>query len=65
MQRLEARDGILAAEPLLIMERYEFDNFWRWLERTVKSCEAETWPACVEKLRRHFGWEFEQCEGDG
>lgn len=65
LQRLEARDGVIAAGPLLIMERYDFDSFWNWLERTVRSCEAETWPACVEKLRRHFGWEFEECERNG
>lgn len=41
------------------MSRYDHDDLWRWLERTVEACEAETWPACVEKLQRWFGWEYD------
>lgn len=59
LDRLEARDGIVATRPLLVMRRYDFDDLWRWIERTVASCEAETWPACVENLRRYFAWEYE------
>ena len=55
---LEAKDGILATRPLLIMQRYDFNNLWNWLEKTVATCEADTWPACVDKLRLYFDWEF-------
>lgn len=59
LSTLEARDGILATRPLLIMERYDFGNLWRWLERTVAECEADTWLASVENLRRYFAWEYD------
>lgn len=56
---LEARDGILATRPLLIMERYQFADLWRWLERTVAECERGSWSESVESLRRYFGWEYD------
>lgn len=59
LHAMEAKDGILATRPLLIMHRYDFNDLWRWLERTVAACEAETWPACVEKLQRYFDWEYD------
>jgi len=59
LDRLDARDGIIATRPLLVMRRYDFDDLWRWLERTVASCEADSWSACVENLRRHFAWEYD------
>jgi hypothetical protein len=59
LSTLEARDGILATRPLLIMRRYDFADLWRWLERTVAECKGETWTASVERLRRYFGWEYD------
>jgi hypothetical protein len=56
---LEARDGILATRPLLIMQRYDFADLWRWLERTVAECEQDSWVASVESLRRYLGWEYD------
>jgi hypothetical protein len=56
---LDAKDGIVAGRPLLVMQRYDYDSLWRWLEGKVAVCEAETWPACVEKLRRYFDWEYD------
>lgn len=55
---LSAHDGILATRPLLVMRRYDFDDLWAWVERTVKQCEAENWPGCIENLRRYFDWEY-------
>ena len=56
---LEAREGIIATRPLLIMERYELDDLLRWLERTVAACARDSWSDSVESLRRHFGWEYD------
>lgn len=57
---LEPKDGILLANrKLVVMGRYDFDDLWRWLEKTIASCEAATWSECVDNLRRHFHWEFE------
>lgn len=51
--------GVLAAGPLLVLERYDFDALWDWLSRAVRGAELPTWPECVEALRRHFRWEYE------
>jgi hypothetical protein len=59
LDALESKDGILAIRPLMVMHRYDFDDLFRWLERTVASCEAETWHACVDKLRLYFDWEYD------
>lgn len=59
LDQLEERDGILATRPLLVMRRYDFNDLWRWLEATVAACEADSWTACVENLRRYFSWEYE------
>lgn len=59
LDQLEDQDGIIATRPLLVMRRYDYDALWAWLERTVASCEADSWTACVESLRRYFGWEYE------
>jgi hypothetical protein len=56
---MQARDGIVAIRPLLVIERYDFDSLWRWLQSTVAHCEAETWLACVDQLRRWFDWEYD------
>jgi hypothetical protein len=45
--------------PLLVMERYNFKEIWKWLEQTILSCEGETWLECVERLRYYFDWEFD------
>lgn len=59
LAKLDAKDGIVATRPLLVMNRYDFADLWAWLERTVTSCEADSWTACVENLRRYFAWEYE------
>jgi hypothetical protein len=60
LETLEPKDGILlSGRKLLVMRRYDSDDLWRWLERTVDACEAPTWAECVDKLRVHFHWEFE------
>lgn len=58
----DSKHGIIAQPPLLVMSRYDFNDLWQWLERTVESCRADTWPESVEKLRRYFQWEFDYCE---
>jgi hypothetical protein len=59
LSRLPAKDGIIATRPLLVMERYDYTGLWAWLEKTVASCERETWPACADALRVFFRWEYE------
>jgi hypothetical protein len=56
---LQPNNGILAIRPLLIMERYNFHDLWRWLETTVAKCEDETWNGCVDRLQRYFNWEYQ------
>jgi hypothetical protein len=55
---LEDDDGVILHRRLLVMRRYEFSRLRSWLEKTVASCEGDTWESCVEKLRRHFDWEY-------
>lgn len=57
--QLSPKNGVLACRPLLVVDRYSFENIWTWLSRTVMSCEDDTWIQCVEKLRCHFDWEFD------
>ena len=62
LEELTARGGILATRPLLVMKRYDFGDFWRWLEVTVASCESNEWSTCVTRLRRFFDWEYDGME---
>ncbi|MBH0776403.1 Imm8 family immunity protein [Nocardia bovistercoris] len=50
---------LIAQSPLLVIRRFDYDTLWSWLERTVAACEAPTWDESVERLRRHFRWEFD------
>ena len=59
LSKLSAKDGIVAVRPLLVIDRFDWHSLWAWLEKTVKSCEGETWPDCVHELRVHFLWEYE------
>jgi len=59
LSSLNSKDGIVATRPLLVMSRYDFGDLWRWLEKIVSECEAESWPASVQRLQRYFDWEFE------
>lgn len=56
---LTARDGILATRPLLVMERFDYDDLFRWFEATLATCDGDEWKVCVEKLRRHLDWEYD------
>ncbi|MCL2717040.1 MAG: immunity 8 family protein [Alphaproteobacteria bacterium] len=56
---LDADNGILAAHPLVVIEKFDFNFLSTWFEKTVASCEAPSWPACIEKLQKHFRWEFD------
>jgi hypothetical protein len=53
------KNSIIAQSPILVMRRFDFDELWNWLEKTVVSCQGDTWPESVEKLKRYFKWEFE------
>ncbi len=57
---LEAKNGVLATRPLLIMQRYDFNDLWSWLESTVEKCEGESWQDCIDNLRRYFDWEYQE-----
>jgi len=59
LKLLKAEDGILAARPLIIVEKYDFNELWTYLNKIVLSCEADSWSDCVEKLRYHFNWEYD------
>jgi hypothetical protein len=59
LSTLNDNHGILAIRPLVIMERYNYNDLRQWLEQTVAKCEEETWNACVEHLRLYFDWEYE------
>jgi hypothetical protein len=58
LAQLDDDAGILAHRPIVVMRSYHFDQLRTWLEKVVASCEAESWNDCVEKLRRHFDWEY-------
>ena len=59
LSRLNANAGILATRPLLIMKSFDFHDLWAWIEKTVASCERDTWLDCVGELRLYFSWEYE------
>jgi hypothetical protein len=58
--RLPPADGIVAIRPLVVMDRYDFELLWAWLQQTVEECEADTWLSCVNELRVYFAWEHER-----
>ncbi|MFT5430971.1 MAG: hypothetical protein ACI9OJ_001650 [Myxococcota bacterium] len=62
LMKIESRDGIVAIRPLLVLERYYFNDVWRWLQATVAKCEADSWLDCVANLRRWFDWEYDGME---
>jgi hypothetical protein len=57
-----ATHNIVAQAPLLVIKTYDYDDLLAWLEKTVASCQADTWNESVEKLKRYFHWEFEYSE---
>jgi Immunity protein 8 len=59
LSTLQARKGILAIRPLLVMQRYDLADLRRWLRYTVAKCEGENWTACVNNLRLYFDWEYD------
>ncbi len=60
LTELDDRDGIISAGMLLVIREYDFAVVSEWLHATVSGCEASTWQACVERLRRYFRWEYEE-----
>lgn len=59
LSKNEPINGILATSPLLVVDSYDYNNLWNWLNDTIKSCESDTWNESVEKLRRHFDYEYD------
>jgi hypothetical protein len=59
LDELTPHGGVIATRPLLVVERYDHAALRRWLETTVTACEGGTWNDCVERLRRHFSWEYD------
>ena len=57
-------DGIVAAGPVLILVRYDFDILWNWVSHVVKKSEAASWSECVENLKRFFAWEYDNYSED-
>jgi len=57
LQTLTPKSGILASHPLVVMDRYNFNFLFQWLEETVSSCEADSWFQCVDRLKVYFNWE--------
>ncbi|MFO0670862.1 MAG: Imm8 family immunity protein [Polyangiaceae bacterium] len=51
---LEPEDRILSSGPLVVMDRFEPDALWRWMETAVDACAAATWRDSVELLCRRF-----------
>lgn len=59
LKNLSSLNGIIAERPLIIMDEYNFQDLWKWLEDIVSSCEGDTWLQSVEHLRRYFDWEYD------
>jgi hypothetical protein len=57
--KLPSKEGIVATRPLLVMDRYDFQSLWAWLQKAMSACEGETWLDCVNELQRYFRWEHE------
>ena len=57
------RESIAQGSPERLTESRtcgsNFDTLWTWLNETVGACEAETWEASVDRLRRWFDWEYD------
>lgn len=54
-----AESGVVLAGPVLVLETYDFDTMWAWLNTTVDACVADTWSNSVDRLRRWFRWEYD------
>jgi hypothetical protein len=54
--------GVIAQRALIVVSVYDADVLWTLLQNTVASCEADTWLASVEKLRRFFNWEYDSLD---
>lgn len=59
LSTLAVEDGIIAQRAALVMNKYDYDDLWNWLVKTVKSCEADTWNESVGLLRLYFDWEYD------
>lgn len=57
---LDTTDGIIAHNPIVVMATYDFQQFRTWAEAVVRSCECDSWSGCIERLSRHFTWEFQE-----
>lgn len=59
LRGLPANRGIIAFRHTVVMDRFDYDLLWAWLERTVAECEGMTWRDCLDQLRVRFQWEFD------
>lgn len=59
LKLLLAETGFVTKRSLLLVEKYNFDEIWYSLEKIITSCEDDSWPLCVEKLRKYFDWEYD------
>ena len=59
LNHLENPSNILSDRSLIVTKKFDYQELWKWLSETIKSCEKQTWAECVEKLLRYFDWEFE------
>ncbi|MBP6997846.1 MAG: hypothetical protein KBB39_17055 [Phycicoccus sp.] len=62
---LQAHRGVVATRPLLVMDRYDYGDLWRWLEDVVTTCDGPDWRECVKRLRRYFDWEYDDMTEPG
>jgi len=56
---MEAKNGIIATRPLLVVDRYDFDVLWQWFDDLLAREDGRNWRECVERLRRYLDWEYD------
>ena len=59
LEKMKATKGVIAEGPILIVEKFDYDQIWEWMVSKVTSCSGDNWEQCVQNLQRHFEWEYE------
>ncbi len=59
LARLESHEGIIAMRPLLVVDKFDYDDVWNWFESIIARCDADDWDTCVVQLQHFLDWEYD------
>ena len=52
-------EAVIKHGRMLVVQAYDYDVVWAWVDAQLQQCEAATWPEVVERLRRRLDWEHD------